>query len=73
MKQLFKKKKKLTRVWLKEIRLKAGLTMKMVATLSGISEGYYCHIENGIRNAPVKTAKRIAAALGFDWNLFYRE
>ena len=61
------------RTWLKEIRLKAGMTMKTVAALSGISEGYYCHIENGIRNAPVKTAKKIAVALGFDWNLFFEE
>ena len=61
------------RTWLKEIRLKVGMTMKTVAELSGISEGYYCQIENGIRNAPVMTAKKIATALDFDWHLFFEE
>ena len=59
------------RVWLKEIRESKNLDKRKVALLSGISESYYDKIERGERNVPVKTAKKIADALGFDWNLFF--
>lgn len=59
------------REWLKKIREGAKLTMKVVADRAGISECYYSQIENGVRDCPVKTAKKIAEVLGFDWQKFY--
>ncbi len=61
------------RYWLKEIRIKCGYTVKSLATDVGISESYYEKIERGERNAPVKTAKKIAEVLGFDWQIFFEE
>ena len=37
------------RAWLRELRTERGLTMKAVADKLGISESYYCEIENGNR------------------------
>lgn len=37
------------REWLRQIRTDRGLTMKSVADTLGISESYYCSIENGDR------------------------
>ena len=59
------------RHWLIEIRNKNMLTQEQVATSCGISRQYYSLIENGERNVPVKTAKKIAGFLGFDWQKFF--
>lgn len=59
------------RDWLIEIRKSKNLTQDEVATKSGISRQYYSFIENGDRNCPVETAKKIADALGFDWTKFF--
>lgn len=59
------------RTWLAEYR--KDLTQEEAATLSEIDRTTYCHIENGIRNPSVKTAKQIAKALGFDWTFFFNE
>ena len=59
------------RSWLKTIRIKAGKTMKSVAEKAGISESYYSQIENGVRNASVPVAKKIAEILGFDLQIFF--
>lgn len=64
-------RKEKMRSWLKEIRKQKGMTMQKVALASGISLVYYDKIENGTRNVPVKTAKRIAEALGFPWQKFF--
>lgn len=63
------------RTWLISIRETRGYTQPFVANKSGLSQGYYCDIENGKRGAklPVKTAKAIATVLEFDWTLFYKE
>lgn len=63
------------RKWLVEIREKLGLTVAEAATKAGISQTMYYYIESGERGAklPVTTAKKIAAALGFDWQRFYEE
>ena len=37
------------RDWLKEIRIEKGMTMKELGAKLGISESYYCAIENGER------------------------
>lgn len=37
------------RIWLRDKRLEAGLTMKEIGEKLHISESYYCEIENGNR------------------------
>ena len=37
------------REWLKTLRTEKGLTMREMGTKLGISESYYCAIENGER------------------------
>lgn len=61
------------RHWLIQMRDLKELTQQEVADRAKISRSYYSGIENGARNAPVGTAKKIAAALGFDWTLFFEE
>ena len=61
------------RKWLYEARKNKNLTMAEVAAKSNISESYYSLIESGNRNVPVKTAKKIAKVLGFDWTKFYED
>ena len=61
------------RDWLKEIRKRKGMTQRDAAIASGICRSYYSAIEEGTRNVPVPTAKKIAAALGFDWQRFYED
>lgn len=58
---------------LKQKRAERNLTAKEVAVLCGLSEGGYSLIENEKRKPSVKTAKRIAEVLGFDWTMFYEE
>ena len=61
--------------WLINIRKKSGMSQENIATKCGISRQYYSFIESGERGAklPVPTAKKIAAALGFDWQRFYED
>ena len=59
------------RTWLKDLRIQSGKTMKNVADSAGISESFYSQIENGIRNASVSVAKKIAEILGFNWQKFF--
>lgn len=61
------------RKWLKEIREKKGLSQYQVAKQARLSQSYYAGIESGDRGhkLPVKTAKRIANVLGFNWTRFY--
>lgn len=59
------------RKWLVDVR--GILTHQEVATRAKISRSTYSHIENGLRNPSVKTAKKIAKALGFNWTLFFNE
>ena len=60
-------------MFLKRIREQQNLTQDEIATKCGISRQYYGFIENGDRKVPVWTAKKIAAALGFDWQRFYED
>ncbi len=59
--------------FLKELRQKLGLSQSEMAVKCGVSRQYYGLIEDGKRKVPVWTAKKIAAALGFDWQRFYEE
>lgn len=58
------------REWL--IKKRGKLTQSQVAILSGISRSAYSNIERG-RGLSVTVAKKIAAALKFDWNIFFDE
>lgn len=60
-------------MFLKKWRTDHNMTQDSVATKCGISRQYYSLIETGERKVPVWTAKKIAAALGFDWQRFYEE
>lgn len=44
------------RIWLRDLRKEKGLTMKTVANVIGISEGYYCSIENGDKQKRMDTS-----------------
>lgn len=63
------------RKWLVEIRTVANMSQQAIADAAGISQSYYASIETGVRGKPlsVTIAKKIAAALGFDWTRFYDE
>jgi len=63
------------REWLVKIREKQGLSQYGVAAKAGISQSFYSGIELGNRGnkLPVQTAKKIADALGFEWDMFYKE
>lgn len=61
------------RVWLINLRAAAGKMQKDVADSAGISQPAYSGIEAGIKKPTVETAKRIAAALGFEWTRFFEE
>lgn len=59
------------REWLIKLRKEKNATQEQIATECGISRQYYGFIEDGNRNVPVKTAKKIAEVLGFDWQRFF--
>ena len=59
------------RKWLIRIRNELNLSTYAIAKISGISQSYYSQIETGKRNVPVHTAKKIAAAMNFDWQRFF--
>ena len=61
------------RNWLIAIRKARGLTQIQLADAVGMSPSYIALIETGERKVPVWTAKRIAAALGFEWQRFYED
>ena len=61
------------RDWLKKIRRDKCWTVKKAAEEMGISAAYLDKIERGERDVPVKTAKKIAEILGFDWQVFFEE
>ena len=56
---------------LKEIRKAQNLTMKQVSERSNISESMLSLIESGKRTPSVRSAQRIAAALGVEWTKFF--
>lgn len=54
------------RIWLHDLRKKKGLTMKAVSGAIGISEGYYCSIENGDKQKKMDTALILGLAKALD-------
>lgn len=61
------------REWLKAKRIYHGYTHKDVAMTVHVSRQHYSFIESGQRNPSVQLAKKIAKALDFEWELFYKE
>ncbi|OEH53153.1 XRE family transcriptional regulator [Oceanobacillus sp. E9] len=59
------------RQWLKEKRIRKGLTQFEVARKSDIERSYFTMIEQGRRNPSVLVAKKIASSLDFEWTLFF--
>lgn len=57
--------------WLKKIRELSRLTQNEVASRAGVAQATYSNIENCKRSPSPRTAKKIAAVLGFDWKQFY--
>lgn len=60
-----------SRKWLVESR--GNQTQAKVSEQSKISRTAYANIESGFRDPSVKTAKKIASSLGFDWQKFFEE
>lgn len=56
---------------LRERRKAASMTQQELSRRSGISQQAISAIEGSWRTPSVSTAKRIAAALGFDWTEFF--
>lgn len=59
------------RKWLVVIRKEKKMTQENVARETGISRTAYAMYEYGKRNPTVKTAKKTARILGFDWTRFF--
>lgn len=59
------------RCWL--IKIRNNDTQEEIAKRAGIKRQYYGMIEKGIRTPSVEVAKKIGAALGFDWTLFFKD
>ena len=57
--------------WLHEIR--GNRSTYDVAEAIGIAQSTYFSIEHGVRRPSVPMAKRIAAALGFEWTRFFED
>lgn len=55
------------------LRLKKLLSQKELAEKSGVSQQLISMIENGSRNATIKTAKALAPHLGVKWTKFFDE
>lgn len=59
--------------WLIDYRDKNGLSQNELAGKVRVSREYISMIENGNRNPSVEVAKRIANALGFEWEKFFND
>lgn len=61
------------RHWLKELRKTKGFTQEAIAKQAFIDRTFYTLIENGRRNPSPEVANKIAAALGFNPSLFFKD
>lgn len=59
------------RTWLKDLRISQDVTQENLAKETEVSRAYITQIELGNRDPSVKTAKKIAEVLDFDWTKFY--
>lgn len=51
------------RVWLQNARTEKNLTMKEMSAKLGISESYYCSIENGTRQKKMEIGLAVAISV----------
>lgn len=58
---------------LRKRREAANMTQAKLSELSGVSQQAICMIERGERNPSAKTAKKLAAVLGFNWTKFFED
>ena len=56
---------------IRKIRMMAGMSQADIANATGLNAAAISLIERGKRTPRPKTAKKIAAVLGFDWQKFY--
>lgn len=61
------------KAWLIDYREKKKLSQSDLAALADVSREYISMIENGNRSPSVTVAKKIGKALGFKWELFFKE
>jgi len=61
------------RGWLKEKRLKRGLTQEQLAEKVGIARTTYAMYEQGERDPRVGIAVKIGDTLKFKWPLFFED
>jgi putative transcriptional regulator len=61
------------RDWLKEKRLKRGLTQEQLAEMVGIARTTYAMYEQGERDPSVGVAIKIGDTLKFNWPLFFED
>lgn len=61
------------RKWLYNARKSKGYSTREVARRAGISQSFYCLIENDKRNVSASTAKQIARVLGTKWTNFFED
>lgn len=59
--------------WLNACIAKEGYTQELLAKETGVSQSHISKIATGVTKPSIKAAKKIAAALGFDWTRFYEE
>lgn len=52
-------------------RKEKGLTQTELARQVHVAQSMICNIEKGTRQPSVPVAKRLGAALGFDWALLF--
>lgn len=58
-------------ICIKTLRKHKGLTQAELAERSGIQQSMLSLIESGKRTPSVRSAQRIAAALGVEWTKFF--
>lgn len=56
---------------LRRIRQEKGFTQKQLGEAVGISESYYCQLENGVRRMSLPIAQKIAIVLNEDMNSLF--
>lgn len=54
------------REWLRNLRIEKGYTMKSLGEKLGVSESYYCSIENGTRQKKMDISIMIALSSALD-------
>lgn len=59
---------------IQEKRTAAKMTQTELSALSGVKQSVISDIENGKTKSPrAETVMALAAVLGFDWTLFYKD